>query len=160
MKHWLIKNLLSRKIRKEFIKKTDPLLLHINDYPDRVYPGKQTKPDLHLNSDPFVRDVIMHIANSAAMTLETQVELESSWVNWTNGKKKDINWHIHNADYALVYYMKILPFFDNGTLFKHEFIKVSQNSALIFPAAMTHTAPSCPFHFDRYTLAMNLNIIR
>ena len=38
------------------------------------------------------------------------LEIRAAWVNWTNGKKKDIAWHNHSRhDYALVYYMKTFP---------------------------------------------------
>ena len=83
--------------------------------------------------------------------------IERSWINWTNGDKKDIGWHRHDADLSVVYYIKIpLPLFSNGTLFRDGFVKAPQNSLLIFPSHLEHTAPSSPFRFDRYTLAMDL----
>ena len=70
-----------------------------------------------------------------------------SWINWTNGKKKDIQWHNHkdSGDLSLVYYMKTFPFFSNGTLFRRWMVKAPQNSILIFPCHIEHTAPTCPF---------------
>ena len=87
------------------------------------------------------------------------LEVSKSWVNWTNGSKKDIAWHIHPSQYSLVYYMKTpLPFFNNGTLFRKGLFKAPQNSIIVFPGSMEHTAPSSPFRFNRYSLAMELNI--
>ena len=84
--------------------------------------------------------------------------IQRAWVNWTNGEKEQINWHTHpNSDVSLVYYMDIpLPFFSNGTLFRDKFIKVPQNSLLLFPSSMEHTAPPSPLRFDRYTMALSL----
>ena len=121
-------------------------------HPDLYLPGKQTSPNLH-KKIPFANDILKVIKNN----LDLDFAVISSWVNWTNGNKKDLNWHNHSCDYACVYYLKIpFPFFSNGTIIEDKFYKAFQNSLLLFPGRMNHTAPSSPFRFDRYTLAMNL----
>ena len=72
-----------------------------------------------------------------------------------------LSWHSHytndNVSFASVYYLQTLPFFSNGTLFEDRFVRAPQNSMIIFPAHLVHTAPTSPFRFDRYTLSLNLN---
>ena len=88
------------------------------------------------------------------------LDVSSVWVNLTNGNKDIIAWHNHTSDYTLVYYMKTFPFFSNGTLFREPigFVKAPQNSLILFPGRLEHTAPSSLFRFSRYTVAINLNI--
>ena len=136
-------------------------------HPDLYLPGKQTSPNLH-KKIPFANDILKVIKNN----LDLDFVVINSWVNWTNGSKKDLNWHNHKTfDYAGVYYLKIpLPFFNNGTLIsednsktrdrkrdrKDKFYKASQTSLLLFPGRMNHTAPLSPFRLDRYTFAIDL----
>ena len=88
------------------------------------------------------------------------LEVSRSWINLTNGRKKEIHWHNHPSDYTLVYFIQTLPFFNSGTLFREKFIRVKQNGIVIFPGKIEHAAPSYPFpFFERYSLAMELNII-
>ena len=62
----------------------------------------------------------------------------------------------NKAEWVAVYYIKTQPYFDNGTEFEHGVIKTPQNSLLLFPASLNHTAPTSPFRFDRYTMALDL----
>ena len=160
-KIYLIKNVLADDERKKLIADSRPLLKHgkqLSEYfkTDNKFPGKQTFSDLYLNSK-FTFS-FNHMVDMILRETGLNLEIKGAWVNWTNGKKKDIAWHSHNRhDYALVYYMKTFPFFSNGTLFKHGFVRAPQNSALLFPSDLVHTAPSSPLRLSRYTLAMNLN---
>ena len=158
----VIKNVLTNDERKKLLEDVQPLLVdgtsvYLGD-PGNRYPGKQTHETLHLHPDfiPTLNDMVELVSKE----MGKRFEVEKAWINWTNGKRKDIAWHTHECDYAAVYYMKTFPFFSNGTLFKDGLIKTPQNSILIFPADMKHTAPSSPLRFERYTLAMNLNIVR
>ena len=156
----LIHNVLSNKDRKKLIKDCQPLLLDLNEeFPGKRFPGKQTKCNLHLHPDFLspITDMIRIIVKETGLDL---VVADMAWINWTNGSKKDIAWHRHpDVDYALVYYIKTpIPFFSNGTVFKDGLVRAPQNSMIIFPAHLLHTAPSSPFRFGRYTMAINLNI--
>ena len=147
-------NVLSNQERKKLIKDCQPLLQDLGE----EYPGKQTKCGLHLHPDFLspIKDMVRIIFKETGLDL---VVADMAWINWTNGSKKDVAWHTHECDYALVYYIKTpLPFFSNGTLFEDGFVRAPQNSMIIFPAHLIHTAPSSPFRFDRYTMAINLNI--
>ena len=157
MEYHLIKNVLTKDQRKYMIKESIPLLKSFKVQGDRRYPGKQTRETLYLNPKfkPFINRMLELIYKRTGLVLE----VSKSWVNWTNGNKKDIAWHSHSCDYALVYYMRTpLPFFSNGTLFREGLIKAPQNSLILFPSHLEHTAPTSPFRFDRYTMAMDLNI--
>ena len=150
----LIKNVFTNKQRRKLIKDCQPLLLERGP----EFPGRQTHPTLHLHSDFIfpINDILKIVLKETGLDL---VVADKAWINWTNGSKKDIGWHNHSCDYALVYYMRIpLPFFSNGTLFRNGLFKAPQNSMIIFPAEVEHTAPTSPFRFDRYTIAMDLNI--
>ena len=157
----VIKNVLTNDEREKLLKDVQPLLvdgdsIYLGKF-NMWYAGRQTHPTLHLHPD-FI-STINYMVKLISKEMGKNFILDKAWANWTNGKRKDILWHNHkDYDYAVVYYMKTLPFFNNGTLFKNGFIKAPQNSLLIFPAHLEHTAPSCPFRFERYTLAMNLNI--
>ena len=150
----LIKNVFTDQQRQKLIKDCQPLLKNLGDQ----YPGRQTHPTLHLHPDFtfLINDMLKIVLKETGLDL---VVADKVWINWTNGSKKDINWHCHPCDYALVYYMKTpLPFFSKGTLFRNGLFKAPQNSMIIFPAEVEHTAPTSPFRFDRYTMALDLNI--
>ena len=153
----MIKNVFTDQQRQKLIKDCQPLLVQFGgDY--EAFPGKQTYPTLHLHPDFIspIKDMIRIIVKETGLDL---VLANKVWINWTNGSKKDIRWHTHPCDYTVVYYMKTpFPFFSNGTLFEDRFVRAPQNSMIIFPAHLIHTAPSSPFRFDRYTMAINLNI--
>ena len=154
-----IDNILDNKFRKSVLERSKKYLKSQEEFPagtfkvDSVLPGKQTPPDLHMKLDygPLLLSAIRK-------SIGINFTIRKSWVNWTNGDKKDICWHIHpDADYSAVWYLKTpLPFFNNGTLFKGGLFKSPQNSVLIFPADIIHTAPPSPFRLDRYTLGMDL----
>ena len=156
---YLLTNVLNNEQRRKLIKDSKPLLFTRKELQERYknemnYPGKQTQDDLHLKSDfTWVHKLFLY---QIYEYLGLRLEIEKSWVNWTNGKKSDIAWHTHpGALWSAVYYMKTFPF-SSGTLFRTGFMKAPQNSILIFPANLEHTAPTAPFRFDRYTMALDL----
>ena len=156
----LIKNILKEEERKKLIKDCKPLLLDLG--PD--FPGKQSQPlrpklsfwQPELQFERIHKIFLSHAEN----VIKESLEWDISWFFFTKGKIKNNHWHNHPVDYAGVYYMKTFPFFSNGTLFKDRFIKAPQNSLLIFPGHLYHTAPSSPLPFDRYTMSLNWNIKR
>ena len=159
----LIENVLTNDKRKKLLEDVQPLLVDgitMSAYSgdlNQIFPGKQTHDTLHLHPD-FI-STINYMVELVNKEMGKNLMLIKAWANWTNGSKKDINWHCHPCDYALVYYMKTpLPFFSNGTLFRNGLFKAPQNSMIIFPAEVEHTAPTSPFRFDRYTIAMDLDI--
>jgi hypothetical protein len=156
-----IDNIFTNKERKDFIKKSKPLLLSVEEMNRRwgnlgKFPGKQTEQNLCGRKEFEFEHYT--IVNKVEKIYGRNVAVFRSWVNWTNGSKKDICWHHHAlADVTLVYYMKTpLPFFSNGTLFRDKFVEVPQNGLLVFSPDLEHTAPSSPFRFDRYTFAMEM----
>ena len=161
----IIENVLTDDERKKLIEDSIPLLLSSEEmgeiHKGRRYPGKQTFADLHLDSK--FRSVVYKMLNIIFEKTGLILDVSSVWVNLTNGNKDIIAWHNHTSDYTLVYYMKTFPFFSNGTLFEEPmgFVKAPQNSILVFPAKLRHTAPPSPFpfRFRRYTMAMDLNIV-
>jgi hypothetical protein len=158
MKYYIVKNIFTNKQRRELIERSKPFLLDPNMDPNntRYYPGKQTHSDLHLL--PEFRFYLNHILKIVQEKTNLNLFVQKSWVNWTNGKKKDLSWHNHLSDCGVVYYMKTVPFFSNGTLFRSGMVRSPQNSILIFNPLFEHSAPTCPFRIDRYTLALDLNI--
>ena len=90
------------------------------------------------------------------------VVMAGSWLNLTDGRRKELRWHNHRGiDYAAVYYLKTIPFLNSGTLIKdYGFVRAPQNSLLIFPGNIDHSTPGFPFRFKRYTYAFDLNIAR
>ena len=155
----LIENIFSNDKRRKLIEYSKPLLLENSilwsKYPGRKYPGRQSAPNIHLLLN--FKSSAEFIINSVNRRTGLNLGIEKSWVNWTNGKKEDIAWHSHECDYSLVYYMKTVPFFSDGTLFRDQFVKAPVNSLLLFPGYLEHTAPSCPFRIHRYTWAFELN---
>ena len=164
----VIKNVLTNDERKKLLKDIQPLLVdgtklamatlgaNYYEHPLLRFPGKQTYDTLHLH--PKCIPILNYMVELVNKEMGKNLMLIKAWANWTNGKKKDMGWHDHRNDgeYAAVYYMKTFPLFSNGTLFRDGLVKAPQNSMLVFPAELEHTAPSSPLRFGRYTLAMNL----
>ena len=159
----IIKNILTNKERKQLIEYSKPLLLTgeqlnqgsgTSDYP----PSKQTRSGLYKN-DKF-KPIIDKILYRIKKEINIDFGVDKVWINYNRGRKEEQCWHIHPSGYAMVYYIKTFPFLNNGTCFRHRFVKAPQNSVLIFPAYMEHSVPSYPFNFERYTLSMDLNIVK
>ena len=150
----IINNVLTNKERKDLIKFSQPYLKNFG--PD--YPGKQTPGNIFKYHQ--FKDIHYKILSTCVKKLKLTLEISRSWINLTNGRKKETYWHNHPSDYTLVYFIQTLPFFNSGTLFREKFIRVKQNGIVIFPGKIEHAAPSYPFpFFERYSLAMELNII-
>ena len=147
-----IDNVFDNERRKDILERSKKYLKSQEDFDVKFLPGKQTSPRLHTQIS-FATEVLQSIKDAVGLDLD----IKKSWVNWTNGKKKDVYWHTHNSHYDSVYYLKTpLPFFSNGTLFEDKFYKAPQNSILLFPGHMRHTAPTSLFRLDRYSLGMEL----
>tara|TARA_B100000287_G_C20626316_1_gene777965 strand:+ start:1308 stop:1760 length:453 start_codon:yes stop_codon:yes gene_type:complete len=145
----IINNVLTNKERKDLIKSCQP---YLKDWGPN-YPGTQTENTIFTHFK--FKDIHYKILSKIKPTLS--LKIKSSWINQTQGKKKDTQWHTHSCDYTLIYYMQTLPFFNSGTLFKDKFIRVKQNSLLLFPGNIEHATPSYPFpFFNRYSLVMEL----
>ena len=152
----IIENIFTTDQRKKFLNDGSSYLVDWNEMKTNkgYYPGKQTSPNLHLNPKlKFYYDSIIKKVNEKT---KLSLKITQAWINWTNGKKNDMIWHTHQCDIGCVYYMKTFTFFSNGTLFRDGFIKAPQNSLLIFPAHLEHTAPPSPLRFGRYTSGMDL----
>ena len=160
-----IHNVLSNYERKKLIKEVQPFLmtreeLNIRYNNSNFYPGKQTEDSLHLT--PEFASVMKKILDKIKKEIKLNLEIRRSWINWSNGRKDQMNWHHHyifkDTSFAAVYYLKTLPFFSNGTLFREKFVRSPQNSMIIFPSHILHTTPTNPFPFiDRYVMSMDLN---
>lgn len=161
---YIVNDIFTNQVRKKMIKDVNPLLLtseqmkRVANCPDKWHPGRQTVNTLY--NQPTFKPQIEFLINVAQEVTQLKFGLHGAWVNWTNGKKKDINWHIHPCDYTLCYYMKIFPFFSNGTLYENGFIKAKQNSFLLSRGYLKHTAPTSPLRFGRYTLVLDLGVLK
>ena len=164
----IIKNILTNKERKQLIEYSKPLLLtgeELNRHAVqeglrqvKFPPSKQTLSDLHRN-DKFI-PIIIKILKRIESETKLKVIVDNVWVNYNKGKKEEEAWHSHSYEYAVVYYIKTIPFLNNGTRFENKFVRAPQNSLIMFPGYLRHSVPSYPFYFERYTLAIDLNIRR
>ena len=154
MKH-LIKNILTDNERKKLIKDCQPYLLDREKMKKkfgRYYPGKQTENSIY--NIPCFKDPIDKMGKAIATVIKKDLILKRSWINWTNGRKKDIAWHNHpDADISAVYYMTK---YNCGTQFEDSFVKAELNSLLVFPSNLLHTAPTSLFRYDRYSMALDM----
>ena len=147
-------NVFDNKRRKQILEQSKIFMEDSEAFEDgKFFPGRQTRNNLH-HRIPFAASFERRIGKFTGLNLA----VINSWANWTNGNKRDIAWHSHPYPYTGVYYLKTFPFFSNGTLFREKFVKAPQNSLLLFPGHMEHTAPSSPLRVDRYTLAMEFEI--
>jgi len=155
-----IHNVLSNNDRKKFIKHIKPFVkVHVNEN-NITFTGKQTLSNLH--EQPMFASLMNIIIDKIKKEIKLNLEIRRSWVKWSNGRKDQMNWHHHyvykDTSFAAVYYLKTIPFFSSGTLFKDGFVRAPQNSMIIFPSHVLHTTPRHPFPFiDRYVMGMDLN---
>tara|TARA_B100000287_G_scaffold367192_1_gene362806 strand:- start:790 stop:1293 length:504 start_codon:yes stop_codon:yes gene_type:complete len=155
-------NVFSEQERKKILTDAKKYLTTIDDYPDQFYPGRQSKNLMPRPELQWVHDRLI----KAAYRVVGRVKINRFWINETTGNKKDLSWHNHidnqGTDYGSVYYLKSIPFYD-GTLFEDQFVKAPQNSLLIFPAHLKHTAPSLPrynpLRLKRYTMSADFKKI-
>ena len=163
----VIEKVFSEDTRKRLVESSKPLIVKGSDIkafyatPDAfVLPGRRSHPSVHLHPD-FVEEA-HHVVNIIKEKLGLDLVIVQSHINLTVGNKEESCWHRHNCDYTVVYYMKTMPFFNSGTLFKEQgFVRAPQNSILFCSADTEHMAPTTffrnPFRVERYTWAIDLN---
>ena len=157
---YVIGNIFTNKQRKELLEISKSILVDGDVLGEKFgdsFPGKQSHPFI---LDYYKFKTFFDIMESKIEEVTRKnLKFITAWANWTNGKKKDVAWHNHpKADYTFVYYLKLPPFFNNGTLVEEPvgLVKTKQNSLLLLPGKLYHTAPSSPLRLDRYTLAGDL----
>ena len=150
---FLTKDVLTEPQRKKLLEDLKPFL---KDFPG--VPGRQSNQDLHSCSqfNSIFERFLTIATRMVGEALRWGAKRETvSFFNETIGKKEDITWHSHPSDFSGVYYIKTFPFFSNGTLFRDGFFEAPQNSLIIFPSGLEHTAPSSPLRFKRYKMGLN-----
>ena len=158
----IIDNIFSEEERKELIEISKPLLvtperLNASD-PGRIfYPGKQSFPTVHLHPDfQYYFNHIVELVNNTGIG----VKVKEAWINY-HYTRRPLNWHTHprtGSDHCAIYYMKT-NWIDSGTVFRDKFVKVPQNSLLLFSCHLEHSVPRNLLGLKRYTLAMDLTSI-
>tara|TARA_B100000131_G_scaffold248311_1_gene241423 strand:+ start:750 stop:1214 length:465 start_codon:yes stop_codon:yes gene_type:complete len=146
-----IENIFKNSERRDLLKQCKPYLNHIP-----TCPAIQTYSDLCNKS--HLKPFFNIIKNKIEENTKLKLNITKSWMNLDYGDKENIFWHNHEGYYySAVYYIQTLPFFSSGTLFEeHGFIRMKQNSLLLFPSHLIHGTPSHPFSFiKRYTLAID-----
>ncbi len=154
----VIKNVLTRKERIKLLEDVKPLLLSGTELADffgvenTSFPGWQTHSILQ--DHPVLQNTFLPLIKEKLKL--NNLMIYKAWANKIKGYKKHIGWHSHKFPFACVYYLKTIPFLNSGTLFMNEFVKAPQNSLLIFPGYLRHTAPTYPIPIERYTISMDL----
>ena len=158
-----IDNVLTEDQRKELIKITESLFLtpdelnNLNVNSKRDYTSnniKQTAPFLHYRKD--MENILITMIKKIHEKTNMRFVVESVWANLSFPVKRELLWHNHPTPWSGVYYSEVLPFINNGTLFKkYGFVKSKQNSLLIFPGEEFHSQPTWPLFVRRHTLAMD-----
>ena len=155
-----LRDILSEEERIQLLEDCKPLLVdNIGKYYEGgFYPGKQTHPTLHLH--PKIGPILQKMIHRIHLATNEPLEIDKSWMNWTNGKETSIHHH-GNYWYSVVYYLKTDTFWkwtNSGTYFEdYGFRKFPQNSLIFFQSDYIHGMPTYPLRLDRYTIAMNLN---
>ena len=153
----VIENIISNNERKKLIVDCQDYLRDLGE----DYPGLQTHANLHEHYEFF--DVIVKITERVSKILKKDLKPERSWINCDGGYVDHLCWHNHKGfDYSMVYYMKTQPILRNsGTLFSKKFVRAPQNSAIVFPSFLDHTAPTYKFFpwIMRYTLAIDFKCV-
>ena len=156
----VIKNVLTTKERIKLLEDVKPLLLSGAELaaffgvsPENTrFPGWQTHSILQ--DHPVLQNTFLPLIKEKLEL--NNLTIHKAWANKIKGYKKDIAWHSHKYPLACVYYLKTIPFLNSGTLFMTEFVKAPQNSLLIFPGYLKHTAPTYPIPIERYTISMDI----
>ena len=167
-----IEDVFTRDQREKLIEDSQPLLMdgeelskHMcaSGHPDYGVGYQQgfnwymvTHPTVHLHSGfEWGHQIIL---SKIKEKTGKDCEIQKSWMGVSNGDNGTLVWHNHKTcDYVGVYYMKMFPFFSNGTLFKdYGLIKAKENSLLLFPSHLDHSTPSSPLRFKRQCWSVNL----
>ena len=157
-----IKNVLSNDQRKYLIKESEKLLFtkeELDNLYNANFPCDQTNATLHEVEN--LKEIHAKILEQIIKEIVKKCVISKSWVNrFTNKNSTNPYMHTHNSHLSVVYYARKIPLIHKGTLFEKEgFIKCSQNSAIIFPSDMKHTASDFHLPINRYTLAMDLLLV-
>ena len=161
----IIQNIFSKDERKDLLEKSKPLLRDSRYYSTDGQTAEGFEwfrlTGASMYTYPYLKFYHDRITKLIREKIGLNLAIMGSWMNLTDGRRKEIKWHNHAGfDYTGVYYLKTVPFLNSGTLIKdYGFVRSPQNSLLILPANIDHTSPAFPFRFKRYTYAFNLNII-
>ena len=160
----IIENVFTENERKDFLEKSKPFIVDSRQFSDNDETAEGFDwfglTHASMYSIPSLRVYHEHILKLVKKNIGLDLKVVKSWVNLTDGRCKKIKWHNHDeVEYVIVYYIQIFPFFSNGTLVKGSgLVKANQNSLVLFPGYVDHSTPRSPLRFERYTLALNLNI--
>ena len=144
---FILKNIFSDKIRKKMISDSKKLI--------RLKDNIWFCPDITVHKN--FKKQIEKLALQTAQKVKSNLKIKNSWIAFSTGKN-EVDFHNHDSDYSLVYYMKTNKQ-NSGTQFKEGFIKVNQNDALVFNSMLYHKVPKYFPHEDRKTLVLELNKI-
>ena len=144
---FILKNIFSDKIRKKMISDSKKLI--------RLKDNIWFCPDITVHKN--FKKQIEKLALQTAQKIKSNLKIKNSWIAFSTGKN-EVDFHNHDSDYSLVYYMKTNKQ-NSGTQFKEGFIKVNQNDALVFNSMLYHKVPKYFPHEDRKTLVLELNKI-
>ena len=141
-------NILNKKEQSSILKLVNKKLTKIPNCP-----GLQTYPDLHHCEElrPLIKNLKKYIPENFTII--------KCWANHTDGGY--INWHKHEVDLSVVYYLKNKE--SIGTIFninnKVIHLKAPENSLIIFNSAL-HSVPSVKegtAKINRYSIAFEIN---
>ena len=161
MSQFIIKleNVLSNDERTYLLKESKKLLMSkktLDELFEKDHPCDQTTSSLHRfqNFDHIHQKILGRVIKETRQNFA----IRGSWVNKITYKNSSSSYmHTHESDLSVVYYVRKIPFFHKGTIFENEgLIECSQNSAIVFPSNMKHTASNVYFPLDRYTLVLEL----
>tara|TARA_E500000305_G_C3889930_1_gene173750 strand:+ start:133 stop:570 length:438 start_codon:yes stop_codon:yes gene_type:complete len=142
---FIIENIFSPKVRKKIIKDSKKII--------KLRENKWFCPDIskHKNFKKYINI----LALETAKIIKSNLEIKNSWFSFSMGDK-DIEFHNHDSDYSLVYYLQT-QLNNSGTEFKNGLIKVKQNNALVFDSILYHKVPKYFPLKERRTLVLELN---
>ena len=144
---FILNKIFSKKIRQKMIDDSKKII--------RLKENIWYCPDITTNKN--FKKHIETLALKTARKIKSNLKIKNSWVAYSTGKD-EIDFHNHDSDLSLVYYMKTNKN-NSGTLFKDGFIKVDQNDALVFDSLLYHKVPKYFPYEERRTLVMELNRI-
>ena len=139
----IITDCLSNDLREKLLVDCKPFLRKLGN----VYPAYQS--DNNISIYPQFQLVHQIFHSLACKYLEEELLPERSWFIMTQGKENEFVMHNHPVDYVAVYYMNSHPSFTNGTEFEeYGFVEAPENSMLLFPGHLRHSAPTFKEDFE------------
>ena len=149
----ILDDIFSNKHRKQLIK----------DYKSVSFLDTELREStVNLGLNEKYRSSCTYIVDSFEKNTGIKLILKNAWIS--RSTRTTAIFHNHeNYDLGCVYYMKTQPLLRNsGTMFRFpdgdRLFKAPQNSAILFPANLTHSVPPQFLPLSRYTLAMELNV--